>query len=71
MSEPREEVMIDYTNWHGERRWRRVRPLRMSFENSEWHHDTQWIMHAIDVEYAAVREFAMKDIHAWKSAQSP
>jgi predicted DNA-binding transcriptional regulator YafY len=63
---PGEEVLIDYTNHRGERRWRRVRPVRIAFESSKWHHDTQWIMHAVDVEMAANREFAMKDIHAWK-----
>lgn len=66
MSDPNQEVLIDYTNWRGERRWRRVRPLRIEFENSEWHHETQWILHAVDVEMAANREFAMKDIHEWK-----
>jgi predicted DNA-binding transcriptional regulator YafY len=67
---PKEEVLIDYTNWRGERRWRRIRPLRVAFENSEWHHDTQWILHAVDVEMAAMREFAMKDIHAWNPVKS-
>lgn len=63
---PGQEVLIDYTNWRGERRWRRVVPQRIEFENSEWHHETQWIMHAVEVDLAAQREFAMKDIHAWK-----
>lgn len=63
---PGEEVLIDYTNWRAERRWRRVRPVRIAFENSEWHPETQWIMHAVDLELMCNREFAMKDIHAWK-----
>ena len=66
---PREEVLIDYTNWRGVRRWRRVVPERIVFENSEWHPETQWIMYATDVDDAAIRGFALKDIHAWKPAQ--
>ncbi|UYO50316.1 WYL domain-containing protein [Rhodopseudomonas palustris] len=60
------EALIDYTNWRGERRWRRIVPLRIVFQNSEWHPAPQWIMHAVDVETGAIREFAMKDIHEWK-----
>lgn len=66
MADPREEVLIEYTNYRGERRWWRIRPVNVAFENSEWHPDTQWILHAVDVEMAANREFAMKDILAWK-----
>ncbi len=66
MADPRQEVLIDYMNWRGERRQRRVRPTSFAFENSEWHHDTQWIMHAVDLETMSNREFAMKDIHSWK-----
>jgi predicted DNA-binding transcriptional regulator YafY len=66
MGTPREEVLIDYTNYHGERSKRLVRPLSVAFENSEWHPDTQWILHAIDVERGETREFALKDIHSWE-----
>lgn len=63
----KEIVLIDYTNWRGERRWRRIVPQSVQFENSEWHPETQWILHAVDIEEGAAREFAMKDIHAWKA----
>lgn len=66
----KEIVLIDYTNWRGERRWRRIVPKSVQFENSEWHHETQWILHAVDIEVGATREFAMKDIHAWKAVGS-
>lgn len=65
MADPREEVLIDYTNWRGERSTRRIRPLSVAFENSQWHPSTQWILHAVDIERGATREFAMKDIHSW------
>jgi len=65
MADPRQEVMIDYTNWRGERSLRRVRPLQIDFENNEWHPETQWLLLAIDVEKGEPRTFAMKNIHSW------
>lgn len=64
-----EEVLIDYTNYRGERGVRRIRPLSVRFENNEWHHDTQWLLRAVDIEKGATRDFAMKDIHSWRPAQ--
>lgn len=66
-----QEVLIDYTNWRGERSTRRIRPLRIEFENSEWHPDTQWVLYAVDVEKSAERAFAIRDIHSWEPAQRP
>ncbi len=40
MADPRKEVIIDYTNWRGERSVRRIFPLGISFENNEWHPET-------------------------------
>lgn len=65
MADPRQEVTIDYTNWRGVRSYRRVRPLRIVFENNEWHQDTTWIMYAIDIEKNEERGFAMDSIHSW------
>lgn len=65
MSNPAEEVIIDYTNWRGERGLRRIRPLRMTFENNEWHHDTQWLIEAVDVDKGEVRTFALANIRSW------
>lgn len=65
MSDPRQHVIIDYTNWRGERGLRRIIPLSIQFENSEWHPDTQWILYAVDIDRGASREFAMASIHSW------
>lgn len=72
MSNPRQEVTIDYTNWRGERSMRNIRPLRLVFENNEWHPVTQWILEAIDLDKGEERSFALADIHAWapKEARS-
>lgn len=61
-----EEVIIDYTNWRGEREFRRIRPLCIVFENNEWHPDTQWLLKAIDVERDVERTFALANIHSWR-----
>ena len=59
-------VRIDYTNWRGERSIRLVKPLRLEFENSEWHPETQWVLYAVDLDKGVERVFAMKDLHSWE-----
>jgi predicted DNA-binding transcriptional regulator YafY len=61
-------VIIDYTNWRGERRERQIRPLAngLQFTKNQWHPDPQWLLQAVDVESAGVRTFAMKNIHSWR-----
>lgn len=65
MADPRKEVLIDYTNWRGERSTRRIIPLSIAFENNEWHPESQWLLEAVDVEKGDVRTFAMQNIHCW------
>lgn len=67
MSDPGQEVLIDYTNHRGVRSVRGIRPLRVSFENNEWHPETQWLLEAVDLGRDEIRTFAMKNIHSWKS----
>jgi hypothetical protein len=43
------EVSILYKNWKGEVAWRRIVPLSISFESSQWHPVPQWIMRAMDI----------------------
>lgn len=65
MPDRRKEVMIEYTNWRGERALRRIRPYRIDFENNEWHPDTQWLLSAVDIDTGQERSFALKNIHSW------
>ncbi len=60
-------VWIKYTNYKGERAWRRVLPREIKFGCNEWHKESQWLMFAIDLEKDAVRTFAMKDVHEWRN----
>ena len=64
-----EVVVIDYTNYRGERSSRRIRPIRIYFSSSEWHPGPQWLLDAYDEERRAQRSFAMKDIHSWQPSQ--
>ena len=58
-------VVIDYTNWRGERKLRRVLPLNFYHGSNEWHKDDQWIMKAHDLDRDEEREFAMSGVHSW------
>lgn len=65
MADPIRNVIIDYTNWRGERALRLIHPLSIAFENSEWHPETQWMLLAVDVDKGCERSFALRNIHAW------
>ena len=58
-------VIIDYTNWRGERRKRSIQPISIRYDSTEWHPEKQWLLTAMD-ENMVTKEFAMKDIHAWE-----
>jgi hypothetical protein len=62
-------VVIDYTNWRGERRNHRIQPTgRMVFTKSEWHKTPCWLMEARDLDTDDVRFYAIKDMHSWVEA---
>lgn len=56
-------LVIDYTNWKGERRNRRVMPLTLWFGVSEFHDEAQWFLRAIDLERNVMRDFSLSTIH--------
>ncbi len=60
-------IEICYTNWRGETDQRKIQPLRLIFDQNQWHQEKQWLLEAIDLGKNAVRFFAVKDIHDWKS----
>ena len=69
MSDPQRDVEIDYTNWRGERRWRRITPIGIVFENNEWHPTSQWLLEAIDCEDGQIKTFALETIHGWSGCK--
>jgi len=68
MSERDQEVVIDYTNYRGERRERRIIPHNMFYGRSAWHDGPQWFLTATDPKKGERRDFAMTDIHSWRAA---
>lgn len=58
-----EPFTFDYVNYKGEPSSRKVIPIKVSFDRSEWHPEPQWMLHAWDVEKEAYRDFAMKDMY--------
>jgi hypothetical protein len=60
------DIIIDYTNWRGERAKRRIAPASIFWGATEWHPDEQWHLLALDLDRDVERVFAMKDIHGWE-----
>lgn len=58
-------VLIDYTNWRGERSKRVIQPIRMFEGSSEWHPTTQHLLEALDCGKGMILTFAMSGIHSW------
>lgn len=60
-------VIIDYTNYRGERdNSRLIKPIRIEFGSNEWHPEPQYLLYAFDLAKNDVRHFAMASIHSWK-----
>ncbi len=64
----RRVVIIDYTNWRGERRERLVEPIMIAFTHTEHHPTPGWLMLCRDIEKGEKRWFAMCDVHAMRPA---
>lgn len=64
------KVIIDYTNWKGERSLRTITPRMMYWGSTNYHQETQWLLNAFDVEKQVERTFAMRDIHSWSTCDS-
>ena len=60
-------VVIDYTNWKGERSLRKVTPKIFYWGSTNYHPEPQWLMNAFDEEKKQDRMFALRDIHSWAS----
>ena len=60
------DVEIDYTNWRGERRMRRIRPLSFFHGATEWHKEPTWQVYAQDLESGQMRYFSLVGVHSWR-----
>lgn len=69
MSQDPKSVVIDYTNWRGQRAERTIIPDKLVFGHNAFHKDEQWLLLAEDQEKGEMRMFAVAQIHAWKAPQ--
>lgn len=71
------DVVIDYTNYKGNRRIRKILPIGIYWASTDYHPEEQWLLNAYDVEdidsdgHYVVKWFAMCSIHSWDSVRSP
>lgn len=59
-------VAVDYVNWKGTRRERRVLPLRFFFGSTEFHPEPQWLFDCFDFECGENRTFALSGVKSWR-----
>ncbi len=58
-------VRVRYTNWRGETADRSIVPIEIYWGKTEWHKEDQWLLKVWDLDRAAYRAYALKDIKAW------
>ncbi len=62
---PEAIVYVDYTNWRGERKIRKIQPISLEFTSNQFHPEPQWLIQALDIDSTKVKWFSMKNIHNW------
>jgi hypothetical protein len=55
-------LSFGYKNYRGEYGVRKAIPIRIYLGNTEFHHETQWLLEAFDLDKKANRVFAIQDI---------
>lgn len=61
MSDRAKLLEIWYRNYRGEVAKRHIIPKGIVFGDTEWHPESQWLLHAWDEDKQAYRYFAIKD----------
>lgn len=59
----KQSIRVDYTNYKGERRIRKVIPIKIKFGHSDFHKMDTWLMDVYDLEKEAFRTYAFLGIH--------
>jgi predicted DNA-binding transcriptional regulator YafY len=67
MSPPERSVDIFYVNWKGTAKWRHILPRRLYYGSNSFHKEPQWILEALDLDKKESRDFAMQNIHHWRT----
>lgn len=58
-------IKVRYTNYRGETAVRTIVPINFYFGSTEYHKEEQWLVKLWDVERAAERIYALKEITEW------
>lgn len=59
-------VYVDYTNWKGERRIRRIMPVSLKYGATPYHSPYQWLLEAVDIDDGHKwKFFALSGFHRW------
>jgi hypothetical protein len=58
----KEALTFTYRNYRGEIAQRRVVPITVRWDATEWHPEPQWLLQAYDLDKCAIRDFAMADM---------
>lgn len=58
-------IKVLYTNYRGQTAIRTIVPLRIYFGSTEYHSRQQWLLELWDIERAALRTYALKEISQW------
>lgn len=70
-------VIIDYTNYRGERKLYELEPKELLLSANQWHPRLQWLLLAdVFINDGQLvsnlsRTFAMENIHSWRPADDP
>lgn len=57
-----ERYLVEYTNWKGVKRQRKIEVMWFWFGSNQYHTVPQWLVHVNDLETDTGRDFAMQDI---------
>lgn len=60
-------ITVRYKNYRGEISIRKIIPLSLTFDSTEYHKEKQWLLEVWDLEKLAHRTYALKDIEEWIS----
>lgn len=56
------ELRFYYSNYKGEKEWRRVSVSHIFYGSSPYHQGPQWFLAATDLDKNVFRQFAMRDM---------
>ena len=61
-----QNIEVIYKNWRGEVANRKIIPISITFDSTEWHSEKQWLLECYDLDRKNTRLYALKDIQSWK-----